>query len=346
MANEFMEIQIDPIKGHLRSLYVVNKRGNRLSGQLSWVAEPIQLRNQFQDTSFHAVTDVRVKVIHSSKVRGTIQITGKLGSGSCDIRYTLWQGAQWLDVEVLGDNADCQVGFPVWRMVWPSEAATLAAWSQGAKVKLPTPLQCGIELIEIDDAEHRIHFATCGLSMHRRIGNSGLASILPVDRSGGYHARFALGIDWANPWAHAIDRMVPDLYSVANTTIESRSTGSSRKSPDTGAWLARVNMPNLHFRWIDPKPELGLNTSTDVEPATQENLPPQQVGVVADGCLWMVETAGKPGTGRLGCIRPIERAWRVDFRGLEYDKLKVEDGEVLIPFQAWDRFRIAICFQK
>jgi hypothetical protein len=105
-------------------------------------------------------------------------------------------------------------------------------------------------------------------------------------------------------------------------------------------------MPNLHFRWIDPKPELGLNDSTDVEPANQENMSPQRDGVVADGCLWMVETAGKPGTGRLGCIRPIERAWRVDFRGLEYDKLKVEDGEVLIPFQGWDRLRIAICFKK
>lgn len=345
MANEFMEIQIDPIKGHLRSLYVVNKRGNRLSGQLSWVAEPIQLRNQFQDTSFHALSDIQVKVIHSSKVRGTIQVTGKLGPGSCDIRYTLWQGAQWLDIEVLGDNSDPHVGFPVWRMVWPSEAATLAAWSQGAKMKLPAPLQCGVELIEIDDAEHRTHFATCGLSMHRRVGSSGLASILPIDRSGGFCARFALGIDWANPWAAAIDRMVPDLYSVANTTIGSRSTGSG-KSPDTGAWLARVNMPNLHFRWIDPKPELGLNDSTDVEPANQENMSPQRDGVVADGCLWMVETAGKPGTGRLGCIRPIERAWRVDFRGLEYDKLKVEDGEVLIPFQGWDRLRIAICFKK
>jgi hypothetical protein len=345
MANELMEIQIDPVKGHLRSLYVINKRGNRLSGQVAWVAEPIQLRNQFQDTSFHGLTDVQMKVIHSSRVRGTIQVSGKLGAGSCDLRYTLWHAAQWLEIEILGQNVDPHIGFPVWRMIWPSEAATLAAWSQGAKTKLPAPLQCGVELIEIDDAEHRIHFATCGLSMHRRVGTSGLASMLPVDRAGGFHARFAVGIDWANPWATAIDRMVPDMYSVADTTIPRKSSGAD-KAIDTGAWLARVNMPNLHFRWIDPNPELGLNASIGVEPVTQENMGPLPERVVADGCLWMVETAGKSGTGRLGCIRPIERAWRVDFRGLEYDKLRVEDGDVLVPFQGWDRFRIAICFKK
>jgi len=59
-----------------------------------------------------------------------------------------------------------------------------------------------------------------------------------------------------------------------------------------------------------------------------------------------VETAGKAGTAKLGCVRPIDRAWRVDFRSLEYDKLRVEDGEAWIPFQAWDRFRIAVCFKK
>lgn len=342
MANEFMEVQIDPAKGHLRSLYVVNKRGNRLSGQLSWVAEPIQLRSQFQDTSFLGVTDARVQILHTSKVRGTIQVTGKLGSGSCEIRYTLWQGAQWLEIEVLGVSVEAQSGFPVWRMVWPSEAATIAAWSQGAKMKLPSPLQCGVELIEIDDAEHRIHFATCGLSMHRRVGHSGLASVLPIDRTGSFHSRFAVGIDWTTPWATAIDRMGPDLFSVST----SKSLPKSSHSHDPGAWLARCNMSNLHFRWIDPKPPLGLNASTNVEPGTPEITAPIEDSVSADGCLWMVETSGKSGTARLGCIRPIERAWRVDFRGLEYDKLKVEDGEALVPFQGWDRFRIALCFKK
>jgi hypothetical protein len=336
MANEFMEVQIDPAKGHLRSLYVVNKRGNRLSGQLSWSTHPLQLRNPYHEDSFLAISDVRLRVIHSSKVRGSIQVTGKLGPGSVDIRYTLWHGAQWLDIEMQGDGLESQNGFPVWRMVWPSEAASIAAWSQGAKGKLPSPLQCAVELIEIDDAEHRIHFATGGLSMHRRVGPNGLASAIPVDRSGSFAIGFSVGIDWMNPWATAIDRMVPNMVSIA----EGIERPSPRKSSDTGAWLARCNVSNLHFRWIDPQPPLGLST-----PGQQEHTECDE-GILADGCVWMVEMAGKAGTAKLGCVRPIERAWRVDFRGLEYDKLKVQDGEALVPYQAWERFRIAVCFKR
>jgi alpha-mannosidase len=336
MANEVMEVQIDPEKGHLRSLYVVNKRGNRLSGQLSWVNNPLQLRNALQDSSFQGLGDVRMRVLHSSKVRGTIQVTGVLASGVCDIRYTLWHGAQWLDIEVQGDGVEVDAGFPAWRMVWPSEAASLAAWSQGARGKLPAPLQSAVELIEIDDAEHRIHFATGGLSIHRRVGPNALASAIPTDRTGVYRARFSIGLDWANPWAIAIDRMIPDLYCV------SQGTGRTAKgyAPDPGAWLARCNVSNLHFRWIDPKPALGLTQPPEGEAEAIED------GIEADGSLWMVETAGKSGTAKLGCVRPIDRAWRVDFRSLEYDKLKVEEGEAWIPFQAWDRFRIAVCFKK
>lgn len=336
MANEVMEVQIDPAKGHLRSLYVVNKRGNRLSGQLSWVNSPLQLRNSLQDSSFQGLVDVRMRVLHSSKIRGTIQVTGALASGVCDIRYTLWHGAQWLDIEVQGDGVEVDAGFPAWRMVWPSEAASLATWSQGARVKLPAPLQAAVELIEIDDAEHRIHFATGGLSMHRRVGANALASAIPVDRTGVYRARFSIGIDWVNPWATAIDRMIPDLYCV------SQGTGRLAKgsSADPGAWLARCNVSNLHFRWIDPTPALGLTELPEGESNATEDR------IEADGSLWMVETAGKAGTAKLGCVRPIDRAWRVDFRSLEYDKLRVEDGEAWIPFQAWDRFRIAVCFKK
>ncbi|MFO0011827.1 MAG: hypothetical protein ACK553_03720 [Planctomycetota bacterium] len=335
MANEFMEIQIDPIKGHLRSLYVVNKRGNRLSGQLSWVPEPIQLRHPFQNASFQGLSDTRMILTHSSKARGTIEVTGRLGGGSCMIRYTLWHGAQWVDIEVQGSGMDRNAGFPVWRMVWPSEAATIAAWSQGAKGKLPAPLQCAVELIEIDDAEHRVHFATCGLSIHRRAPQNGLVSVVPLDGIGSCGATFSLGIDWNNPWETAVDRMMPEWISASRGTPQP-STG---KAPDAGAWLARCNLSNLRFRWIDPAPALGL--SDPAEPSGEGH-----DAIDADGCLWVTETAGKTGVAKIGCVRPIHRAWRVDFRGFEYDTLKVENGEVLVPFQGWERSRIALCFER
>lgn len=332
MANDFMEVQIDPSKGYLRSMYVLNQRGNRLSGQVSWVPQPLQPRQALNDDSFQVLLDPQMRVVHSSKVRGTIEVTGRLAGGVCAIRYTLWHGARWLEIEIQGDGADAGVGFPVWRMVWPSEAATIAAWSQGTKGKLPAPLQCAVELIEIDDVDHRIHYATGGLSMHRRYGHRALASIVPVDSEGQYHAKLAVGLNWPNPWETAIDRMVPNLVSVSTA-----SGASMGKSPDTGAWLARCNMSNLRFRWIDPRTILKVSSISEVE---------IEDAIAPDACLWVVETAGKAGTARVGCVRPIQRAWRVDFRGCEYDRLKVEQGEVLLPFEGWERSRVALCFES
>jgi hypothetical protein len=337
LANEFMEIQIDPAKGHLRSMYVANKRGNRLSGQVSWVPQPIQIRNSLDDQSFHPVANARMRVVHASKVRGSVEVESELANGRCAIRYTLWQGARWLDVDVRGDGVDGHLGFPVWRMVWPSEAATLSAWSQGAKGKMPSPLQATIELIEIDDAEHRIHFATGGLSMHRRVGPNGLASIIPIEPDGTFHARFSVGIDWPRPWETAIDRVVPDWVAPSKSQ-DSRPPSS--KPPDTGAWLAQSSAPNLCFRWVEPEPKLTVQ-GNQLDPAdVSEEL------LDADACCWVVETAGQSGLARLACHRQIEKAWKVDFRGLEYDKLKVENGEIVIPFQAWERSRIALCFHE
>jgi hypothetical protein len=96
---------------------------------------------------------------------------------------------------------------------------------------------------------------------------------------------------------------------------------------------------NLRFRWIDPQPALQVSPSSDAE-GREDN-----TAICADGCWWIVETEGKSGTAKVGCGRAIDRAWRVDFRGLEYDKLRVEDGEVFIPFQGWERSRIAFCFK-
>jgi alpha-mannosidase len=339
LANEFMEVQIDPSKGHLRSFYVVNKRGNRLSGQLSWANEPIQLRRPFSEISFLGLSEVRMRIVHNSRVRGSIEVTGSMGSGggTVAICYTLWRGAKWVDVEIQGSGADAQIGFPVWRMVWPSEAATLASWSQGIKGKLPAPLQAAVEMIEIDDAEHRLYFATRGLSIHRRVGLNGLASALPVDKSGTFLASFSLGFDWTQPWETAMDRMNSALLSPARGTSRPATAG---KATDAGAWLARCNMPNIRFRWIDPSPAVETSDVQAVEPDVHPS------GILADASLWAVETAGKSGIARFSCVRPIRDAWRVDFRGFEYDKLKVDKGEVLVPFQGWERSRIALCFEK
>lgn len=350
LANEFMEIQIDPDTGHLRSMYVVNKRGNRLSCRLGLISNALDLKQPLNDALFTGLTDVRMRVLHASKVRGTIEVTGKLATqaqafqdqgGVMDsewtLRYTLWHGVRWMDVECVGRGIDAHRCYPVWRMVWPSEAASIAAWQNGTRGKLPAPLQAAVELIEIDDVEHKIHFATRGLSMHRRMGHNGLVSVLPVQSTGVCSAHFSIGMDWPRPWETAIDRLLPPLVAYS----KNERPLASNRAPDAGAWLARCNVPNLRFTWIDPSPPIQVSETFGDEHDCDGTEGP---GIDADACVWVVETKGKSGAARLGCIRPIQRAWRVDFRGLECDKLKVEDGEVVIPFKGWERSRIALCF--
>ncbi|MEI8212955.1 MAG: hypothetical protein WCI02_12460 [Planctomycetota bacterium] len=379
LANEFMEIQIDPQRGHLKSMYVANKRGNRLSGMLSLVNRPLDVSHKIDDSSFVGLQNAQWKVWHDSNVKGCIEVVGDLStitmpdlgnSAKPNVRmlYTLWHGTRWLEVEIEIDGIATDQVYPVWRMVWASEAASIAAWQNGSRGKLPGPLQGGVELIEFDDAEHRIYFATCGLSLHRRHGPNMLLSALPVSREGKVKTRFALGIDWPRPWETAIDRMVEPWigYRDNNNALSnnaSHRSGTNDQALSEGAWLAQSNMQNIRFQWVDPSPELIV--STDPSGTPSQGITSEQpmestasgdgtslfgvqdsISVEADACLWMVETSGKSGSVRLSCVKNIARGWRVDFRGMECDKLKVESGALIVPYRAWERSRIAVCFAK
>jgi hypothetical protein len=374
LANEFMEIQIDWTKGHMKSMYVANKRGNRLSGMVSLVPRPLALADKLDEASFAALRNVQCRLVRNSKACGSIEVRGVVAyshhggdrEASVCVRYTLWQGARWLDVEVEAEGLDPHACYPAWRMVWPSEAATLAVWQHGYRGKWPGELQGMVELIEIDDAEHRLHFATGGLSLHRRMGANQIVSALPVGRTGNSLARFSIGMDWPRAWETAIDRMDgPWVGMRSGESVGPLSTGS-------GAWLAQSNMANIRFQWVDPDPDLTVarepDSSAEVsvaqEPQTQvteaaiamvtdgrasegaETLGGNEESVRADACWWLVETSGKSGVVRLSCVKNIQRGWRVDFRGYECDRLRAEGGELLVPYKAWERSRIAVCFGK
>lgn len=376
LANEFMEIQVDWTKGHMKSMYVANKRGNRLSGMISLVPRPLELSHKLGEASFAALQNVECRLDRNSKACGSIEVRGVVPymhhggerEAALCIRYTLWQGARWLDVEVEAEGLDPHACYPVWRMVWPSEAATLAVWQHGYRGKWPGPLQGMVELIEIDDAEHRLHFATGGLSLHRRMGPNHIVSALPVGRTGNSVSKFSIGMDWPRAWETAIDRIDVPWIGVRRGVAVGQGTGA------TGAWLAQSNMPNIRFQWMDPEPaltvakEVRFATLGATEQGPQTKVTEASIAMVsdsgvsdaavalgghereetvrADACWWLVETSGKSGVVRLSCVKNIQRGWRVDFRGYECDRLKAEGGELLVPYKAWERSRIAVCFGK
>jgi hypothetical protein len=232
--------------------------------------------------------------------------------------------------------------------------------------KWGTPLQGTIDLIEIDDAEHKIYFATRGLSFHRRLGANMLVTALPIRPTGRSQSHFSIGMDWPRAWETAIDRtcepwiLPPVDLAMGSGQSGSPAVGSRAAAVDSGAWLAQCNSPNVRFTVIDPGPPMVVSTgriglldgsrtnegegAVNSEENQADNAGETENTVPADACFWLVETAGRSGTAKLSCLKNIVGGWRVDYRGYECDKLRAEAGELLVPYKAWERTRIAVIF--
>ena len=331
LANEFMEIQIDPKKGHLRSVYIANKRGSHMSGMTSLVRGPADVLRKWNDTDCMDLTDVQLRVVESSLLVGTIEVSGsaKQPDGSVvrvATKYTLWKGARSVEIEIIAENLDLQTCSCVWRTAWQNEAASVSAWYQGIKGKLQAPLQGTVELIEIDDADHRICIAPRGLSAHRRSGSRFLISYLPMDSDGKSSSRFAIGLDWPRAYEMAIDQcdtpwMVEDRISAGKI--------------DAGAWLAQCSLSHVNLAWDDFRPLMDPASFSAGETDTW-------TGQQSDACIWLRELRGKRGPAKLSFFKNVKEAWRVDCQGREFDTLSVVDGQVVVEVQAYEQSRILL----
>ncbi len=335
LANEFMEIQIDPKRGHLRSVYIANKRGSHMSGMTSLVRGPADVLRKWDDADCIDQTDIRLKLIESSPLLGIIEVTGSAKnsdgtSAQVTTRYTLWKGSRWVDIEIAAENLKLESCSCVWRTAWQNEGASISAWHQGIKGKLQSPLQGTVELIEIDDADHRICIATQGLSAHRKSGSRFLISYLPVDSEGRTRSRLAIGLDWPRPYETAIDQCdVPWLVEVPPVSTKT----------ETGAWLAQSSLSNVNIAWDDFRPVLEPSRMPDVESDAW-------TGQQADACIWLREIRGKSGSAKLSFFRNVAEAWRVDCQGREFDTLSIVDGQVVVAVQANEQSRILLRWES
>ena len=335
MANEFMEIQIDPKKGHLRSVYIANKRGSHMSGMTSLVRGSADLLRKWDDADCIELSDIKLRLVEATPLVGIIEVTGssKHSDGTVarvTTRYTLWKGSRWVDIEIVAENLKWEACSCVWRTAWQNEGASISAWHQGVKGKLQAPLQGTVELIEIDDADHRICIAPRGLSAHRRSGSRFLISYLPMDSDGSTRSRFAIGLDWPRPYETAIDQcdtpwLVEDNSGLGKT--------------DSGAWLAQCNLSNVNLAWDDFRPILEPNLSPAGE---SENW----IGQQGDACIWLREMQGKSGSAKLSFFRNVGEAWRVDCQGREFDTLTIVDGQVVVDVRAYEQSRILLRWES
>ena len=373
LANEFMEVQIDPKKGHPRSLFIRDQRGNRLSGMVCLVPKPAGEHHRAKESDSMALSQVRLEhqtlsdhqaqiitrgvfgadpTMESAQVKQKSIPQGGAGQGLPWIEQTirLDRGCKWVEVAFSGGGFDRSAHTPVWRMIWPSQAATLGMWSHGNRTKWLGPLQGCVELIEIDDAQHKVYYATGGLSYHHKPASNQIQSLLPIHPDGSIRAKLYLGIHWQRPWETAIDlfqeawTMLPEIDS----GFAARGVQTRQGIPSSG-WLAQCNHSNLRFSFLPVlPPELpssgGIGDQGKVSGRVSGVYTNGQEVVQADALLWVCEGMGKASTAKISLPKSVRQAWKVDFCGQLLDKMTTEGESLIVPYSAWEKCAIAVVF--
>jgi len=337
LANEFIELQIDPKKGHLRSFYIRDQRGNRLSGMVSLAGKPAGEHHRLSDTDWIPLSETRVEMHDPSDSFGSVVTRGVFDfkhdpQGNLpwiEQSLSLQKGCKWVEVQLTGGGFDRAKCTPVWRMIWPSEAATLELWSHGNKCKWLGPLQANIELIEIDDAQYKIYFATGGLSYHIKQGGNQLQSLLPVAADGSIDAKFFIGINWQRPWETAIDLFESPWVLPPEVQPSGSSALASSKLPSSG-WLAQCNHANIRFSLLPCENLLYKDAERTVQP---------------DWLIYLCEGAGKSSTAKISLPKSLRSAWKADLSGQLLDKIQVQGPELFVPYAAWEKSVIAVVFE-
>ncbi len=304
LANEFIECQVDPKNGYLRSLMIAKKRGGRLSGMPAVAMfDPVSPKKPIYSTTENA----RLKIVANTALHGEIESTGDLViNRKCvakfKLRFELWRGSRAvelkLQIEMTDKTLDPARGLweivPIWRTAWPSQAASLSTWLQGTKSPVSASPFFGPELLEIDDAEHRLTLVYPGLAVHRRVDLSFLDTLLPVDENGVCEHRMQIAADWPRPYQSYLE-FLDQPWLVADSSGPLQAGHS--------LWFAQTSAPNVR---IDP-----LRSDDSLR-------------------LMLHETMGKEGRVRLSFFRDCNSASRVDFQGNMIEELQIEKGQVII----------------
>jgi hypothetical protein len=342
LANEYMEVQVDPKKGHLRSIHIRDQRGNRLSGMVSLAPKPAGSHHRISPSDWIGLSQITVEQTGASSSQGMCITRGSFDLPTQDANKAPWieqtirlqKGCKWVEVCVSGGGFDRKSHTPVWRMVWPSEAATLQMWTHGSRTKWLGPLQANVELIEIDDAEHQVYYATGGLSYHTRQGANELQSLLPIQTDGSLSVSFFLGIDWQRPWETAIDLFETPWLIPPSRAEELQSQVSKDRA--TSGWLAQCNHPNLRISFV-PGSFLGGQIGPYIQ---SERI------IQPDLLVWMSEGSGKSSRAKISLPKTASEAWKVDFSGQILDKIGIEGSDLVVPYGAWEKSLLAVILER
>jgi len=317
LANEFIECQVDPKSGYLRSTMIAKKRGGRLSGMPAIaMIDPQSPKKPIYST----IENTTSKILSNTPLHSEIESTGDLvfdrkRIAKFQLGFGLWRGSRSIDLRLRIEMLDYQVNskqalwdrVPIWRTAWPSQAAALSAWIHGTKTKITSSPFFAPELIEVDDVEHRIYLTFAGVPIHRRVDMSFLDTLLPIDSHGVCEQQWQIAVDWPRPYQSYLESL--DTPWMIADNAGSLQAGSS-------LWFAQANVPNIR---VDPL-------------ASSDRLR-----------LVLHETMGKQGRAKLSFFRDATSAARVDHQGNVIEDLEVDKGQVVIDFKPNEISYIDVC---
>ncbi|MGN6547528.1 MAG: hypothetical protein ACTHK7_20920, partial [Aureliella sp.] len=303
LINDFLEAQVDPRTGGLRSLHIPGKRGNRLSIQLAR-----REKSGAGEAEYSQAQTTSVRAIENTTVLGIVRAQGQLlyrdtVAGQFEIDYEVLRGSRVLAITVRLDALSSLSGSAwnaayVLRVAWPNEAAVLTGrncgsrqtWA-GGKIVAPT-------LIEIDEADYRTHLLTGGLPFHQRVAERFMETILTAGAARSGEFRFGVGVDLPNPVVAAQQFLTAPLVVPL-----AAPAGQAEQAPAAAAWLMHVDAKHVVMELEAPL-------------------------VDRDGrCVGMrvhlTEIGNKSVTTRIRALREMSEAHRVDYLGGRVAKLTV-----------------------
>ncbi|GAB5406725.1 MAG: hypothetical protein Aurels2KO_49560 [Aureliella sp.] len=311
LRNEFVEVQIDTDRGHLRSLHSPGHRGNRLSVQ---IAQRQMDENNEPVYSQMDASDVRM--LTSSPANGLVRAKGRLVTagktvGKFEIDYEVWRGSRIVELDIKLSDLVGYDDYNPWRsafvlrLAWVNESANLRSFSTGGRASWTGGKAISPRLIHIDEADYHTHYLTGGLAFHRITGSRFLETILAAKGDNTVRHRVGIGVDLPNPTETAASFLhKPIQYDVQVPNGYSGASG----------WLASVDIATVDVAFEAPL------VDSDGNNVGQRVLASEYKGTSCGATLRM--------------LRDVKSARRVDYFGNMISQLTVEDDKVTIPMRA------------
>ena len=335
LANDLVEISIDPQTGGVRTLRDFRTRGNRLSQQLSirrpgrTESSPDQWDDPAADAQYSQMLTEQVSVAVAGPAFGEIVSRGRLVDSSgtklagFEQRVRLARGSRVAELRITLDLAADIAGDP-WqnyaaaRFAWADPEAELFRSVHGTAQRTRVRRLEAPQFVEIREERGRTAILTGGLVYHRRSGDRMLDTLLVVRGESRRQWRLGLGVDLPNPTAAAVDLATPLVSVPAAAAPGGQSSG----------WLFHLEAPHI--------------VATHWEPLWGE--PPHGDRVIGFRAR-LLDAQGKPGRVRLRTPRHVTTARQVDFLGQTLVMLVTSGDSAMVDFSAYEWVEIEVLWQ-